>query len=80
MCLICEGMLYEEHRRSEAGPFEPCPTCRKFAANDGGPCYHCFSVGETISECPECSGKAWSEGVLNFLAAMEEEDMAASVH
>ena len=81
MCLICEGLLYDEHRRAEAGPFDPCPTCRKFESNDGGPCYHCFSVGETIDDCPKCAGRAWSDGMLNFFAEMaDQEDAAASVN
>ncbi len=56
MCIVCEHQLYEEHRSAEAAPFDPCPDCGKFPSNDGGSCYHCFSVGNTIDECPECLG------------------------
>src|SRR6266403_5379093 len=34
-----------------------------------GTCYHCFAVGNTIDECPECAGKPWSE---EFIEAKEE--------
>jgi hypothetical protein len=71
MCAICEEMLYEEHRQSEAGPFDPCPQCRRFASSEGGLCYHCFSVGNTISECPECCGKPWSTGKQGVLKSIK---------
>jgi hypothetical protein len=73
MCIVCEHMLYEEHRNAEARPFDPCPKCRKFPSNEGRPCYHCFSVGNTIDECPECLGKPWSEEFLSAKAEIEGE-------
>jgi hypothetical protein len=69
MCVICELQLYEEHRAAEAGPFDPCPGCKKFPSNEGGQCYHCFSVGGIVDECAECAGKPWSD---EFLAAKED--------
>jgi hypothetical protein len=75
MCIVCEHELYEEHRNAEAGPFDPCPHCKKFPSNDGQPCYHCFSVGNAIHECAECQGKPWSE---EFLAAKAEIESAGS--
>jgi len=69
MCVICEHHLYEEHRSAEQTPFDPCPECGKFPSNEGGSCYHCFSVGNTIDECPECLGLPWSD---EFLAAKAE--------
>ena len=69
MCIVCEHMLYDEHRAAEAVPFDPCPECGKFPSNEGSSCYHCFSVGNTIDECPECLGKPWNE---EFLSAKEE--------
>jgi hypothetical protein len=74
MCIVCEHMLFEEHRSAEAGPFDACPKCRKFPSNDCKPCYHCFSVGSTIDECPECLGKPWSEEFLSVKASIEEEN------
>jgi hypothetical protein len=42
----------------------------KFPGNSSdGTCYHCFAVGGTIEECPECVGKPWSE---EFLRAKDE--------
>jgi hypothetical protein len=46
---------------------------QEFPSNDGQPCYHCFSVGNTIDECAECQGKPWSE---EFLAAKAEIESA----
>jgi Zn-finger nucleic acid-binding protein len=71
MCIICEHQLYEEHRNAEDVPFDPCPDCGKFPSNEGQSCYHCFSVGNTIDECPECLGKPWSD---DFLSAKTEID------
>ena len=76
MCIICEHQLYEEHRNAEASPFDPCPECGKFPSNEGGPCYHCFSVGNTIDECPECLGKPWSDDFLNAKAEIENRGSA----
>ena len=71
MCIICEHQLYEEHRSAEVGPFDPCPDCGKFPSNDGSSCYHCFSIGNTIDERPECLGKPWSEEFLSIKARIE---------
>lgn len=71
MCIVCEHLLYGDHRKAEAGPFEPCPRCGKFASNEGRPCYHCYAVGNTIDGCAECLGIPWSE---EFLDAMPEID------
>jgi hypothetical protein len=70
MCIICEHELWDEHRALEREFFEPCKTCKKFpGTNFDGTCYHCFAVGNTIDECPECAGKPWSE---EFLEAKDE--------
>jgi hypothetical protein len=70
MCVICERELWGEHRALERETFKPCKKCRKFPGTDSkGRCYHCFAVGNTIDECPECAGKPWSD---DFLAAKEE--------
>jgi len=71
MCIICEHQLYEEHRNAEALQFDPCPDCGKFPSNEGGSCYHCFSVGNTIDECPECLAKPWSDEFLSAKAEIE---------
>jgi hypothetical protein len=71
MCIVCEHMLYDEHRSAEKGPFDPCPKCRKFPSNEGKQCYHCFSVGQIVDECPECAGKPWSEDFLAVKAEVE---------
>lgn len=80
VCIVCEHQLYEEHRSTESGPFDPCPECGKFPSNDGGSCYHCFSVGNTIDECPECLGKPWSEEFLSVKAQIEGDTPPASIH
>jgi hypothetical protein len=70
MCIICERELWGEHRALEREFFKPCKTCKKFpGTNSDGTCYHCFAVGSTIDECPECAGKPWSE---EFLEAKDE--------
>jgi hypothetical protein len=70
MCIICERELWGEHRALEREFFKPCKTCKKFpGTNSDGTCYHCFAVGNTIDECPECAGKPWSE---EFLEAKDE--------
>lgn len=74
MCIVCEHQLYEEHRIAEAGPFDPCPQCGKFASNEGKPCYHCFAVGNIADECAECAGKPWSEEFLAAKAEIEGEN------
>ena len=80
--IVCEHMLYEEHRRAEEGPFDPCPKCRKSPSNEDKACYHCFSVGSTIDECPECEGKSWSENFLAAKAMIErrEEKRQRTIH
>jgi hypothetical protein len=70
MCIICERELWGEHRALEREFFKPCKTCKKFPGTSSeGTCYHCFAVGNTIDECPECAGKPWTE---EFLEAKEE--------
>jgi len=70
MCIICERELWGEHRALEREFFKPCKTCRKFpSASSEGTCYHCFAVGNTIDECPECASKQWS---AEFLEAKDE--------
>jgi hypothetical protein len=66
-------MLYEEHRSAEAGPFHPCPKCKKFPSNAGKKCYHCFSKGGHMDECAECAGKPWSADFLRVKAEIEAE-------
>jgi len=48
---------------------DPCPRPR----------YHCFTVGNTIDECPECLGKPWSEEFLSVKAEIENEN-PTSIH
>ena len=74
MCIVCEHMLYEEHRERETVPLDPCPSCKKFRSNDGRECYHCYSIGNTIDECPECLGKPWSDEFLAAKAEIESKD------
>jgi len=70
MCITCEHELWDEHRVLERELFRPCKICNKFAgASTEGTCYHCFAIGNTIDECPECVGKPWSE---EFLEAKDE--------
>jgi hypothetical protein len=70
MCIICESELWGEHQALELEFFKKCKTCKKFpGTNSDGTCYHCFAVGNTIDECPECAGKPWSE---EFLEAKDE--------
>lgn len=73
MRITCEHMLYEEHRNSEVGKFRRCRKCKKFPSNEGKQCYHCFAVGHTIDECPECCGKPWSEEFLAVKARVERK-------
>ena len=80
MCVTCEHMLYEEHRNATAEPFDPCPQCGKFQSNEGRPCYHCFAVGNTIDECPECQGKSWSPEFLEIKAEIEESEGPDTIH
>jgi hypothetical protein len=70
MCIVCERELWGEHRALESEFFKPCKTCKKFpGASSEGTCYHCYAVGNTIDECPACTGKTWSE---EFLEAKDE--------
>lgn len=86
MCITCEHMLYEEHRAAEAGPFHPCPKCKRFPSNEGRKCYHCFSKGSHMDECPECNGKPWSDDFLRVKAEIEasmdetEDDLPETIH
>lgn len=73
MCIVCEHMLYEEHRRKEAAPFDPCPECKLMPSNDGSFCYHCYAVGNCVDECPECLGKPWSKEFLEAKAEIDAE-------
>jgi len=73
MCIVCEHQLYEEHRNTEAGPFVPCRKCKLFPDSSGQGCYHCFALGNTIDECPECLGKEWSAEFLAVKAEVDEE-------
>jgi hypothetical protein len=42
----------------DANVFKPCKRCKKFpGASSEGTCYHCYAIGNTIDECPECVGK-----------------------
>jgi hypothetical protein len=46
--------LFDDHRAAEREFFEPCPKCGKFPASaSGNECYHCFSVGGIVDECPK---------------------------
>lgn len=75
MYVICEHELYQEHRMVESETFTPCPKCGKFPSDASGTqCYHCFSIGATIDECPECTGKPWSAEFLAAKAEMDEMD------
>ena len=70
MCITCERELWGEHRALEREFFKPCKRCKEFpGASSEGTCYHCFAVGSTIDECPECAGKPWSD---EFLEAKDE--------
>jgi len=71
MCVTCEHMLYEEHRCAEIGKFRRCRKCKKFPSNGAQQCYHCFAIGQTIAECPECQGKPWSEEFQLLKAEIE---------
>lgn len=56
MCIVCEHELWDEHRALEREFFKACKRCKKFPGGSSkGTCYHCFAVGNTIDECPECS-------------------------
>ena len=67
-------MLYEEHRSAEMeGKIRRCHKCKKFPSNEGKQCYHCFAVGHTIDECPECFGKHCSEEFLEVKAKFDRK-------
>ncbi len=71
LCASCVSANYGASTgQLEREFFKPCKTCNKFpGASSEGTCYHCFAVGNTIDECPECAGKPWSE---EFLEAKDE--------
>ncbi|MGA7512783.1 MAG: hypothetical protein WBW46_07800 [Candidatus Sulfotelmatobacter sp.] len=49
--------------------------CNKFpGASSEGTCYHCFAIGNTIDECPECAAKPWSEEFLEAKGEIEGPD------
>jgi hypothetical protein len=78
MCVVCEHELWEEHRELERVFFKVCKKCKKFPGNSSnGTCYHCFAVGNTIDECPECVGKPWSEEFLEAKDEIEGPDKLA---
>ncbi len=65
MCFTCECLLYDEHQVLLPHPSYPkCPRCKRFLAEGDQGCYHCFAIGNTIDECPECAGKPWSPAVV----------------
>lgn len=46
--------------------------CNKFPdAGSEGTCYHCYAIGNTIDECPECVAKPWSEEFLEAEGEIE---------
>ena len=75
MCIICERELWGEHRALDREFFKPCKTCNRFpGASTNGTCYHCYAVGNTIDECPECAGKPWSKELLEAKDEIEGQD------
>lgn len=75
MCMLCELQLFEDHRALETEFFDPCPKCGKFPADaSGNECYHCYSVGGIVDECPKCNGKSWSEEFLTAQAEIEGDN------
>ena len=67
---LCELQLFNDHQALEREFYDVCPKCKKFPADASGhECYHCFSIGGIIDECPKCNGKPWSE---EFLTARQE--------
>jgi hypothetical protein len=75
MCVVCEHELWDEHRALEREFFKPCKICKKFpGASSEGTCYHCFAIGNTIDECPECAGKPSSEEFLEAKNEIEGPD------
>jgi len=68
--MLCELQLFNDHQALEREFYDVCPKCKKFPADASGhECYHCFSVGGIVDECPKCNGKPWSE---EFLSARQE--------
>ena len=63
MCMICEMQLFEEHQILETlRTGKTCPRCHRFPAGaTGGVCYHCFSLGNVVEQCPACAGLPWSD-------------------
>jgi hypothetical protein len=75
MCIICERELWGEHRALESEFFKPCKKCKKFPGTSSkGTCYHCFAIGSTIDECPECAGKSWTDEFLEAKNEIEGPD------
>jgi hypothetical protein len=75
MCIVCEKELWDEHRALEREFFKPCKKCKKLpGASTKGTCYHCYAVGNTMDECPECAGKPWSEEFLEAKKDIEGPD------
>ena len=75
MCIVCERELWGEHRALESEFFKPCKICKKFPGGSSeGTCYHCFAIGGTIDECPECAGKPWTEEFLEAKNEIEGPD------
>jgi hypothetical protein len=72
MCMLCELQLFEDHQALETDFYDPCPKCGKFPADaSGNECYHCYSIGGIVDECPKCNGKPWSEEFLTAQAEIE---------
>jgi hypothetical protein len=69
MCIICERELWASTERLSASSSSLARRAKFPGSSSEGTCYHCFAVGSTIDECPECVGKPWSE---EFLEAKEE--------
>jgi hypothetical protein len=74
MCVMCERELWGEHRALEREFFKPCKICKKFPGASSETCYHCFAIGNTIDECPECAGKPWTEEFLEAKNEIEGPD------
>lgn len=61
---------YNDHQALERRFYDLCPKCKKFPADASGhECYHRFSIGGIVDECPKYNGKPWSE---EFVAARKK--------
>ena len=74
MCIICERERASTARsnassssRARQVTSSPAPVLRET-------CYHGFTIGSTIDECPECTGKPWSEEFLEAKNEIEGPD------